>query len=125
MVVRNSMPWCSLRPMVGHHQESIREAGMKFVQLIEFKTGDIEAFNRTLDEWLAKTSGVRTPSRAVQGRDRDNDRTYIHIVEFPSYEAAMENSNRPETAEFAAQLAKLCDSPPTFRNLDVTREEDM
>jgi quinol monooxygenase YgiN len=98
---------------------------MKFVQLIEFKTGDIDAFNRTLDEWLAKTSGVRTPTRATQGRDRDNERTYVHIVEFPSYEAAMENSNRPETAEFAAQLAKLCDAPPAFRNLDVVREEDM
>lgn len=96
---------------------------MKFVQLIEFKTGDIAAFNRTLDEWLAKTEGARTSSRAMQGRDRDNDRTYFSIVEFPSYEAAMENSNRPETAEFAAQLAKICDGPPTFRNLDVTREE--
>jgi len=98
---------------------------MRFVQLIEFKTGDIDGFNRTLDEWLAKTSGVRTSSRAIQGRDRDNDGTYIHIVEFPSYEAAMENSNRPETAEFAAQLAKLCDGAPIFRNLDITREEDM
>jgi len=98
---------------------------MKFIQLIEFKTGDIEAFNRTLDDWLAKTSGIRTPSKATQTRDRDSDRTYIHIVEFPSYEAAMQNSNRPETAEFASQLAKFCDAPPTFRNLDVTREEDM
>jgi quinol monooxygenase YgiN len=98
---------------------------MKFVQLIEFKTGDIDAFNRTLDEWLAKTSGTRTSTRAVQGRDRDKDGSYVHIVEFPSYEAAMENSNRPETAEFAAQLAKLCDGPPTFRNLDVTRDEEM
>jgi quinol monooxygenase YgiN len=98
---------------------------MKFVQLIEFKTGDIDGFNRTLDEWLAKTTGVRTSSRAMQGRDRDNKGTYIHIVEFPSYEAAMENSNRPETAEFSAQLAKLCDGPPTFRNLDVTREDEM
>jgi len=98
---------------------------MKFVQLIEFKTGDIDAFNRTLDEWLAKTSGIRTARKAMQARDRDSDRTYVHIVEFPSYEAAMENSNRPETAEFAAQLAKLCDGPPTFRNLDVVRDEDM
>ena len=111
--------------MVFHVTAAIEEAEMKFVQLIEFKTGDIEAFNRTLDDWLAKTSGVRTPTRAVQGRDRDNDRTYIHIVEFPSYEAAMENSNRPETAEFAARLAQLCDSPPAFRNLDVTRVEEM
>jgi hypothetical protein len=98
---------------------------MKFVQLIEFKTSDINAFNRTLDEWLAKTSGVRTSTRAIQGEDRDSRGSYVHIVEFPSFEAAMENSNRPETDEFAAQLAKLCDSPPTFRNLDVTREEDM
>src|ERR1700674_593054 len=74
---------------------------------------------------LAKISGARMPTRATQGRDRDNTGTYIHIVEFPSYEAGMENSNRPETAEFAAQLAKICDGPPTFRNLDVVREEEM
>jgi len=98
---------------------------MTFVQLIEFTTSDIDAFNRTLDEWLAKTAGIRTASKAMQTRDRDRDGTYVHIVEFPSYEAAMENSNRPETAEFAAQLARLCDGPPTFRNLDVVRVEDM
>ena len=99
---------------------------MRFIQLIEFKTRDIEAFNRTLDEWLAKTAGSRrVPTRAMQGRDRDNDNAYVHIVEFPSYEEAMENSNRPETAEFAARLAELCDGAPVFRNLDITREEEM
>jgi quinol monooxygenase YgiN len=98
---------------------------MRFVQLIEFTTGDVDAFNRTLDEWLAKTSGVRTATRALLGRDRDNDGTYVNIVEFPSYEAAMENSNRPETAEFAGRLSDLCDRPPTFRNLEVVREEEM
>jgi hypothetical protein len=98
---------------------------MKFVQIIEFKTGDIEAFNRTLDDWLAKTEGVRTPTRATQARDRDAEGTYLNIVEFPSYESAMENSARPETAEFAAALAKLCDGPATFRNLDVVREDEM
>jgi quinol monooxygenase YgiN len=98
---------------------------MRFIQLIEFRTGDIDTFNRTLDEWLAKSSGFRTTTRATQCEDRDNKGTYFNIVEFPSYEAAMENSNRPETAEFAASLAKLCDGPATFRNLDVTREEEM
>ena len=96
---------------------------MKFVQLIEFKTGDIEAYNKALDRWLAKTQGIRTSSRALQGRDRDNDRTYFSIVEFPSHEVAMENSSRPETAEFAAQLTEICGGPPRFRNLDVTRED--
>jgi hypothetical protein len=37
----------------------------------------------------------------------------------------MENSARPETAEFAERLATLCDGPPAFRNLDVLREEAM
>lgn len=98
---------------------------MKFIQLIEFKTGDIDAFDRMVDEWLEQSAAFRTTTKATQTRDRDNDRTYIQIVEFPSYEAAMENSERPETAEFASRLAKLCDGPPTFRNLDVIREEDM
>ena len=98
---------------------------MKFVQIIEFKTSRIEEFNATLDEWLAKTEGQRVPARALQTRDRDQDGVYLHIVEFPSYEQAMENSNRPETTEFAHRLAQLCDGPPVFRNLDVLREEDM
>jgi hypothetical protein len=29
--------------------------------------------------------------------DRDRPNRYVTIVEFPSYEAAMENSRRPET----------------------------
>jgi hypothetical protein len=61
----------------------------------------------------------------VQTKDRDAMNTYVQIVEFPSYEEAMANSDLPETAEFAAQLAALCDGPPTFRNLEILREEQM
>ena len=35
------------------------------------------------------------------------------------------DSNRPETAAFAASLANLCDGPLLFRNLDMLREEDL
>ncbi len=98
---------------------------MKFVQIIEFKTGDIDGVNAVLDEFLAKTAGIRTSTRALVTSDRENDGTYLNIVEFPSYDAAMKNSSLPETAEVAAKLAKLCDGPPLFRNLDVLREEDM
>jgi hypothetical protein len=47
----------------------------------------------------------------------------VQIVEFPSYEEAMANSDLPETTELAAKLASFCDGPPTFRNLDVIRDE--
>jgi len=43
------------------------------------------------------------------------------VLEFDSYESAMENSNRLETAEFAAKMTALCDGPPKFYNVDVTR----
>ena len=96
-----------------------------FIQVIEYRTARIDELNAAMDEWLAKTEGKRTSTRSTQAQDRDNPGTYVNIVEFPSYEAAMENSNRPETGEFAARLAALCDGPPTFRNLDVTRSEEM
>jgi quinol monooxygenase YgiN len=96
---------------------------MKFVQIIEFKTKDIDGFNQALDDFLASTEGTRTNVRGLQTRDRDAADTYLQIVEFPSYDAAMENSNKPETAAFAASLTKICDGPPTFRNLDVLRDE--
>lgn len=96
---------------------------MAFVQIIEFKTSRIGEFDALVDEWLVQSKDWRTARRSLRTKDRDNPNTYVQIVEFPSYEAAMENSNRPETAAFAERLAKLCDAPPTFRNLDVLAEE--
>jgi quinol monooxygenase YgiN len=98
---------------------------MSFIQIIEYKTTRIDEFNAALDAWLEKTRDKRAATRGVQTRDRDAADTYVQIVEFPSYEDAMANSNLPETSEFAAQLTALCDGPPTFRNLDVMREEQM
>ncbi len=98
---------------------------MPFVQLIEFETERIEEFDAALDEWLRGSKGWRTPTRALQTQDRDRSNTFVQIVEFPSYEKAMENSGRPETAALAERLVALCTGPPTFRNLDVRREEHM
>ena len=98
---------------------------MSFIQIIEYKTSRIDELNAALDGWLEKTKGRRAATRGVQTQDRDAADTYVQIIEFPSYEEAMANSNLPETSEFATQFAALCDGPPTFRNLDVLREEQM
>lgn len=98
---------------------------MPFIQIIEYKTSRIDELNAALDGWLAATKGKRAATRGVQTKDRDSTNTYVQIVEFPSYEEAMANSNLPETSEFAAKLASLCDGPPSFRNLEVLREEQM
>jgi quinol monooxygenase YgiN len=98
---------------------------MKFAQIIEFKSSRIDDFNANLDAWITTTEGNRIPHHAVLSRDRDADNRYLLMVEFASYDTGMQNSNRPETSEFAAALAEISEEPLAFRNLDVIREEDL
>ena len=98
---------------------------MPFIQIIEYKTDRIDEFDALLDDFIETTQGRRKATRGTQTRDRDAANTYLQIVEFASYEDAMANSELPETGAFAARLAELCDGPPTFRNLDVLRQEDL
>jgi hypothetical protein len=97
---------------------------MPFIQVIEITTTQPEQMQVLVDEWSARTEGRRTACRATFTADRDRPDTYIQLVEFPSYEAAMANSGLPETGEFAEKLTRICDVPPTFRNLDVRRIDE-
>jgi hypothetical protein len=98
---------------------------MTFVQLIEITTTRRDEVDALAERWRSRTEGHRTAGRSTATHDRDRSDTYILIVEFPSYDAAMANSALPETADFAERLAELCDGPPTFRNLDVDRVEEL
>ena len=95
----------------------------KFVQIIEYTTTRFDELNALADEWFRTTEGKRATGWALGTSDRDRPNTYLTIVEFDSYEAAMRNNELPETQRFAEQMTKLCDGPPTFRNLDVFRED--
>jgi hypothetical protein len=97
---------------------------MTFIQIIEVTTTHADEILELVEEWSAKTEGRRTVSRSTLTADRDRPNTYVQMVEFPSYQDAMTNSGLPETGEFARELAKLCDGPPVFRNLDVQRVDD-
>ena len=92
---------------------------MPFIQVIEFSTGKIDEMRKLVEDFRSNTEGRRTVAKGTICADRDQSDRYVNIVEFESYEAAMENSNLPETTEFAKRMAELCDGPPTFRNLDV------
>ena len=98
---------------------------MKFVQTIEFRTSRYDEVEAIMSEWGSSTASTHTPTRAWTTRDRERDDVYVQIVEFPSYDDAMRNSELPETASFAEKMMAICDEPPIFRNLDVVREEDL
>jgi len=96
-----------------------------FVQVIEVLTTRPEEIEAITDEWTAKTEGPRKATRALLAADQERPHTYIQIVEFPSYDDAMENTRLPETWEFAERLAALADAPLKFRNLEVRRVYDL
>ena len=98
---------------------------MAFVQIIEFTTTRPDEVEAMTADWQAQTEGRRTAQRGTFTQDRDRPNTYVQIVEFPSYEEAMANSELPETAAFAKRLSALCDGPMVFRNLDVRSVEEM
>jgi len=98
---------------------------VKFAQTIDFRSSRIAELDHYLDAWMARTQDDRIPHRALLTKDRDAEDQYTLMVMFASHSQAMENSNRPHTAEFAAFLAEICEGAPTFRNLDVLREEEL
>ena len=98
---------------------------MTFVQLIDCRTSRFDEMDRLMDTWVEQTKGKRTATHAVVGKDRSDASHFIEIVEFPSYEEAMRNSNLPETDKVFRELVALCDEMPTFTDLDVVRDEKL
>ncbi|MFE0451338.1 ester cyclase [Streptomyces sp. NPDC058914] len=98
---------------------------MTFVQLIDCRTSRFDEMNRLLDSWVAQTKGKRTATHALVAKDRSDASHLIEIVEFPSYEEAMRNSNLPETDRIFREMVALCDEMPIFTDLDVVRDEQL
>jgi hypothetical protein len=98
---------------------------VKFTQNVSFTTGRIDELNSYFDDWITRSEGDRIPHRAVVLADRDTPGAYLLTVEFSSREAAIENSTRPRTGEFAAFLGTIADGPLGFRSFDVVRVEDL
>lgn len=96
---------------------------MAFIQIMEMETdrGDeITALGRQFDEKVGDRSTVR---RTIVTQDRSNPRRHVVIVFFDSYESAMENSNLPETQEFAAAMQEHIDGGVTFSDLEVIDDD--
>jgi hypothetical protein len=89
-----------------------------FVQIVEFHSTKIDEL-RALSEEFERSGPPGGLVHGVVTQDREDPTLYRTIVEFPSYEEAMENSADSRTSEFAGRMAALCDGPPAFRNLDV------
>jgi len=92
---------------------------MSFIQTIEYETDRPDEM-WALGEARRVEMGDPPPGfRLTITQDRDRPSRFVTIVEFPSYEAAMESSGHPDTDAFAQKMAALCTDGPHFRNLEV------
>jgi hypothetical protein len=94
---------------------------MSFIQIIEHRTkrpDEVQAL-----DYQAATKGKSKVRRSIVAQDRNDPERYLVFAFFDSYEEAMENSNLPETAAFAEQMAALLEGPPTFHDLDVISDD--
>jgi hypothetical protein len=95
---------------------------MAFMQIIEFRTSDIDGVRQVDEDWRRATEGKRTARRELLARDHSDPTRYFAIVYFDSYESAMENSGLPETQAAAEQYMKATDGEPVFYDLDVIED---
>lgn len=95
---------------------------MAFVQVMEVRTAKVDEMRALEAEWRAATEGRRTLLRSIVAQDRDDAGRVFVLAFFDSYEAAMKNSELPETAALAEKTAALVDGPIVFHNLDVVDE---
>jgi hypothetical protein len=92
----------------------------EFLQVIDFRTDEMAAFEAAEDEWVADIGDARTAIWSVIAADRDDPGRYTELVVFPNYDQAMVNSKHPATQRIAERMNAIA-SDPTFRNLDVHR----
>jgi quinol monooxygenase YgiN len=97
---------------------------MGFVQIIECRTSRLEEIQQLEDQWRAATEGKRTLRRSIVTRDRNDPQRVLVLAFFDDYDSAMANSNLPETSEFGARQAALCDAPMAFTDLDIVDDRE-
>jgi quinol monooxygenase YgiN len=95
---------------------------MAFVQIMEITTSKYEAVIDLDRQWRAATEGKRTLRREIVTRDRSTPNRFLIFAFFDSYESAMEDSNLPETQEFAAHFGEFTDGPPIFQDLYIIED---
>jgi hypothetical protein len=70
------------------------------------------------DAWRTATTGRRTAMAERLYRDRETAGRYLAVNEFPSYDAAMQNSELPETSALAETVGAIVEIT-AYWNLDL------
>lgn len=90
-----------------------------FIQIMDIQTSRIDEVEALANRMREERGAALLARKSTVTADRDRPGHYRIIVEFDSYDEAMENSGDPATGRFAEEMGKLLHGPPVFHNLDV------
>lgn len=107
-----------IRAALKDEEELHAEEG-SFIQLIEFQAHDLDRIRELGEQWRQRIGSDATARWALITADRDRPNTYLQLVGFPDYAAAMRNSEHPVTSEMAKDMQEATEGESSFRNLDV------
>ena len=82
-----------------------------FVQLIEWKTSKIDEVQKLNDDWRERFPAMG-PTRVLVTADRNNEGSYVTVVEFSSYEEAMKNSATRQLRSTPSGWPHCATAPP-------------
>lgn len=108
--------------MTADEAVSVKGETMAFVQIMEIHTSKFDEISDLDRQWRKATEGKRTLRREVVAKDRNDPTRYVVLAFFDDFGSAMENSNLPETQEFAGRFNDFTDQPVRFSDLDVIED---
>jgi hypothetical protein len=101
---------------------------VKFAQIIDFETERMDEM-RDLMQQFEQQAGSEDrdvkPTHRMVLQDRDRPNHYLVVVEFDSYEEAMKNSARADTAAMSEKMRALTSKSQAFINCDVLDSKDI
>jgi hypothetical protein len=86
-----------------------------FVQVITGKTSKAAEVRAAVERWVAELSPGAEGWLGSTGGVTEDGRL-VAAVRFESEDAAQRNSDRPEQDQWSAEMVKLLDGEPTYRN---------
>lgn len=91
-----------------------------FVQVIQGKISNKERAREQLESWVSELGPNATGWLGSTGGVTD-DGTMVLLARFESEDAARANSDRPEQGEWWAEMEKVFDGEPTFKDSSMVR----
>ena len=91
---------------------------MTYTQIIDVRSSDESGLHELARGWHLAQHGVAPGYQGIQIlADQEEPGRFLIVVDFADAAQAETNNARPETQEWAANLGKLIDGEPAYRNV--------